>query len=117
MSYREATQQEIARAGQEANFLEDWKTAKSYADAVYGPTVARIQFVVDHNFDDGEENRYISSDDEHTAWDGNGNQLPAIGQWSEWGDMPEFNDYEPWHMVFDFTETPTVTRLYVQVPN
>lgn len=70
---------------------------------------------------DGE---WFQRDELHRGWDKDGNELPWIAVIRnhyvyefETGDdleAPDFNEYEPWHMEFDFTEEPTVIVLYVK---
>lgn len=99
--YRPATQEEIQQAGREVEDAEDWQAARDYALRLFGPTVARVKLVIDHNFDDGEESRYVKGDfygsrnpasyetveingywfqpdDVHRGWDAGGNELPLI---------------------------------------
>lgn len=144
--YRPATQAEIQQAGSNSESLEDWQAARKYALSLFGPTVARVRLVIDHNNDDGEESLYVMSgfygyltkesytpvwkdgywyapDELHRGWDADGNELPLLVKIqshymydSEGNEVypPEFNDYDHWHMEFDFSHAPTTIVLYVK---
>jgi hypothetical protein len=144
--FRPATLHEIQLAGSGVSDREDWGQAKAYATALFGPTVARVQLVIDHNNDDGEESLYVMGgfygshnpasyetvqcggmwfqpDDLHRGWDAAGNELPLLPTIkhhhlydAEDNDIetPDFNEYDHWHMEFDFTEEPELVTLYVK---
>lgn len=144
--YRPATHAEIQQAASESQYGEDWQMAKEYAQQLFGPTVARVKLVIDHNNDDGEESLYVMSafygsktresytprwkdgywfelDGLHRGWDADGNELPLLVKIqshymydSEGNEVypPEFNDYDHWHMEFDFSHAPTTIVLYVK---
>lgn len=101
MRYRPASAQEIRQAADELDALEDAQAAHDYALQLFGPTVARVKLVIDHNFDDGEETRYVQGgfygasspatyqtvqlgnlwfqpDELHRGWDADGNELPIL---------------------------------------
>lgn len=101
MRYRPATAQEIQQAADELDAIRDTEAVLDYARAIFGPTVARVRLVIDHNFDDGEETRYVQGDFYgatrpstyqtvqlgnlwfqpdalHRGWDADGNELPIL---------------------------------------
>jgi len=59
MGYRLATKREIKQAAEIVEALEDYEGVFNFAVSIYGESVVKVNLQLDHNFDDGEEHRYI----------------------------------------------------------
>jgi len=57
---RPATTTEIQKAVAQADALEDWNKIFEFAQTIYGEQVYKATLEIDHNFDDGEEHRYLT---------------------------------------------------------
>src|SRR5712692_250951 len=82
---RQATPEEILKAATQVNTLQDWQRALDFARSIYGDQVHMAKLVIDHNFDDGKENRYLVTIE---GYDQQGNQLPydfSLPFWSQEG--------------------------------
>lgn len=121
--YRPATHAEIQQAASEIEAYEDWEQAYDYAAHLFGPTVAKVKLNVDHNFDDGEESRYIAQghrkSEKHQGWDSDDNELPQLfdpdnPDWEKDEEAPGLHTIDPWHMEFDFLDGPQTRVLYIK---
>jgi hypothetical protein len=80
---RQATPEEILKAAQQTNDLQDWQGVIDFAKSLYGEQVYKAELQIDHNFDDGEENRYLVM---IHAYDKQDNRLPydlSLPFWSQ----------------------------------
>jgi hypothetical protein len=56
---RPATPEEILKAAQQTEALQDWQKIFDFAKQLYGEQVYQAELEIDRNFDDGEEHRYL----------------------------------------------------------